>query len=313
MPGRKGTSISQWQLRAASRGRLSDDVRPGGPRLHHAGGRLAARSTRTSCAARGATPNGWAPSSGSRAERHGAIRVGTPARDARRSPASSAPWACTRSASTTCARPSPAPYPSSRPRSGRSTREELARNPFRVFTSHARPRRPPLLRRRTCSARLEAFLAGRELFPPELLALADRAEAERGLPEAEDAERFLALADRGVRAVARAVDRAWYRELESGLRRRRGHRRRRARTHINHLTPRVLDIDELYARMSDRGIAMIDAIQGPPRWDGPGRAAAPDVLPRPRRAARVPRRRRRSSTAAPCACGSARSRPAASR
>jgi len=40
-------------------------------------------------------------------------------------------------------------------------------------------------------------------------------------------------------------------------------------THINHLTPRVLDIDELYRRMGERGITMIDAIQGPPRWDGP--------------------------------------------
>jgi len=40
-------------------------------------------------------------------------------------------------------------------------------------------------------------------------------------------------------------------------------------THINHLTPRVLDIDELYARMSGRGIEMIDAIHGPPRWNGP--------------------------------------------
>ncbi|HWT47773.1 MAG TPA: DUF1338 family protein, partial [Mycobacterium sp.] len=40
-------------------------------------------------------------------------------------------------------------------------------------------------------------------------------------------------------------------------------------THINHLTPRVLDIDELYRRMTGRGITMIDAIQGPPRTDGP--------------------------------------------
>jgi len=42
-----------------------------------------------------------------------------------------------------------------------------------------------------------------------------------------------------------------------------------ASTHINHLTPRVLDIDDLYARMEARGITMIDAIQGPPRWEGP--------------------------------------------
>ena len=40
-------------------------------------------------------------------------------------------------------------------------------------------------------------------------------------------------------------------------------------THVNHLTPRVLDIDLLYRRMQERGVAMIDEIQGPPRWDGP--------------------------------------------
>jgi uncharacterized glyoxalase superfamily metalloenzyme YdcJ len=40
-------------------------------------------------------------------------------------------------------------------------------------------------------------------------------------------------------------------------------------THINHLTPRVLDIDDLYDRMQRRGITMIDEIQGPPRWAGP--------------------------------------------
>src|SRR5699024_8442005 len=42
-----------------------------------------------------------------------------------------------------------------------------------------------------------------------------------------------------------------------------------ATTHINHLTPRVLDIDELYQRMEARGITMIDEIQGPPSWEGP--------------------------------------------
>ena len=40
-------------------------------------------------------------------------------------------------------------------------------------------------------------------------------------------------------------------------------------THVNHLTPRVLDIDLLYARMQQRGVTMIDEVQGPPRWDGP--------------------------------------------
>ena len=70
------------------------------------------------------------------------------------------------------------------------------------------------------------------------------------------------------------------------------------RTHINHLTPRVLDIDELYARMSARGIAMIDEIQGPPRLEGTRRPAAADVVPRARRAADVPRARRHRRPAA---------------
>nr|WP_236684886.1 DUF1338 family protein [Mycobacterium lepromatosis] len=35
--------------------------------------------------------------------------------------------------------------------------------------------------------------------------------------------------------------------------------------HINHLTPRVPDIDGLYNRMTAHGITMIDAIQVPHR------------------------------------------------
>ncbi|MFJ9852484.1 2-oxoadipate dioxygenase/decarboxylase family protein [Streptomyces sp. NPDC101150] len=144
--------------------------------------------------------------------------------------------------------------------------EELDRNPFRVFTS--------LLTtsdRRFFDAglesRLDGFLARRRLFPPELLQLAQKAEESEGLPEPE-AERFLALAVAAFELSPEPVDRAWYAELErisavaadiGGV----------AATHINHLTPRVLDIDALYRRMGERGIAMIDRIQGPPRWDGP--------------------------------------------
>ena len=64
------------------------------------------------------------------------------------------------------------------------------------------------------------------------------------------------------------MDRDWYTELErvSGVAADIGGV---SSTHINHLTPRVLDIDDLYASMQARGIEMIDEIQGPPRWDGP--------------------------------------------
>jgi len=97
--------------------------------------------------------------------------------------------------------------------------------------------------------------------------LSDKAIATGGLG-GDDAERFLKLATTAFTLSAEPVDRAWYAELETvsavaadigGV----------GSTHINHLTPRVLDIDELYLRMSARGITMIDAIHGPPRWAGP--------------------------------------------
>jgi uncharacterized glyoxalase superfamily metalloenzyme YdcJ len=143
---------------------------------------------------------------------------------------------------------------------------ELSRNPFRVFTSLlATPDRrffsPDLARR------VEAFIAGRELFSPRLLELAGRAETQGALADADAAE-FLELATGSFALSAEPVDRAWYEELSAvsavaadigGVR----------STHINHLTPRVLDIDELYIRMGARGIEMIEEIQGPPRWPGP--------------------------------------------
>lgn len=199
------------------------------------------------------------------AERHGAIRVGTPTEmaqvarifgamgmrpvgfyDLRDASSSSVPVI------STAFRP--------------IERSELARNPFRVFTSML-----VTADRRFFTAdleqRLERFLGARTLFGPDLLALADRAEAEGGLPEDQAAE-FLRLATEAFELSGEPVDQAWYRELEAvsavaadigGI----------ASTHINHLTPRVLDIDDLYARMEARGITMIDAIQGPPRWEGP--------------------------------------------
>ncbi|BCY11290.1 2-oxoadipate dioxygenase/decarboxylase family protein [Actinoplanes sp. L3-i22] len=199
------------------------------------------------------------------AERHGAIRVGTPAElgqvarifgalgmhpvgfyDLRDAASSSVPVI------STAFRPIDA--------------GELARNPFRVFTSMLTPADPrfftPELRKR-----LETFLAGRQLFGPELLELADRAEREGGLAE-DDAENFLRRAVQAFELSPEPVDRAWYGELEKisavaadigGVR----------STHVNHLTPRVLDIDELYRRMTGLGISMIDEIQGPPRWHGP--------------------------------------------
>jgi uncharacterized glyoxalase superfamily metalloenzyme YdcJ len=200
------------------------------------------------------------------AERHGAIRVGTPGELAQvaRIFAGLGMYPTgfydLRAASTEAA--VPVVSTAFRP----TDPEELARNPFRVFTSllATSDRRffsPDL------AARLEAFLARRELFGPRLLELADRAEAEGGLPD-DPASEFLTLATASFALSAEPVDRAWYDELSQvsavaadigGV----------GSTHVNHLTPRVLDIDALYARMTGLGIEMIDKIQGPPRWAGP--------------------------------------------
>lgn len=255
---------SQWQLRAAFAARLSDMY----------GHEVPAYTTLVDVSrevnedvlrARGADAERLGSISRVTAERHGAIRVGTPRElgqvarvfgalgmhpvgfyDLREAAASAIPVVST----------------AFRPVDG----EELARNPFRVFTSMLTPADPRFFDA-DLRSRLETFLNGRELFPPELLALADRAEAERELPEAE-AERFLHLAVQAFELSTEPVDKAWYETLEQvsavaadigGVR----------STHINHLTPRVLDIDELYRRMTDRGIEMIDTIQGPPAWEGP--------------------------------------------
>ena len=199
------------------------------------------------------------------AERHGAIRVGTPEELAQVARVFGAlgMFPCgfydLRDAA-----PAPVPVVSTAFRP--LDRAELAANPFRVFTSMLVPedRRffDPDLERR-----LRTFLAGRELFPAELLALADRAIEHREL-SADDADRFHELAAAAFALSTDPVDRAWYQELErvSGVAADIGGV---TSTHINHLTPRVLDIDDLYTSMQARGIAMIDEIQGPPRWDGP--------------------------------------------
>ena len=144
--------------------------------------------------------------------------------------------------------------------------EELARNPFRVFTSMLAHDDRRFFDEET-QQQLEAFIGARTLFPDELLDLADRTAREGELDQ-HDAERLLELATAAFKLSAAPVDHDWYFKLEGisavaadigGV----------PSTHINHLTPRVLDIDDLYARMEARGITMIDEIQGPPNWEGP--------------------------------------------
>ncbi|OJZ64322.1 2-oxoadipate dioxygenase/decarboxylase [Mycolicibacterium diernhoferi] len=143
--------------------------------------------------------------------------------------------------------------------------DELEANPFRVFTSmlatdDARFFHPDL------AARVRSFVGQRNLFDPALIAQARRIATD-GCPP-DQADDFVRSATAAFALSREPIDKAWYDELAAvsavaadiaGVR----------STHINHLTPRVLDIDALYARMTARGVTMIDAIQGPPRTPCP--------------------------------------------
>ena len=198
------------------------------------------------------------------AERHGAIRVGSPAELAAVADLFAAfgmvpvGYYDLRSADS----PIPVVSTAFRPTGA----DELARSPFRVFTSMLATRDPRYFRP-GLRARVQTFLGRRQLFDPALLARA-RIIAAEGACDAEEAEAFVAAAVSAFALSREPINKSWYDELSrvsavaadiAGV----------CSTHINHLTPRVLDIDELYRRMTERGITMIDAIQGPPRTDGP--------------------------------------------
>jgi uncharacterized glyoxalase superfamily metalloenzyme YdcJ len=198
------------------------------------------------------------------AERHGAIRVGTPQELAAVADVFSAFGMVPVGYYDLRDAVSPVPVVSTafRPIDG----DELARNPFRVFTSMLALHDPRFFDA-DLRARVQTFLDRRQLFDPALIARARMITADGGCG-VEEADDFVAQAVAAFALSHEPIEKSWYDELSrvsvvaadiAGV----------SSTHINHLTPRVLDIDELYRRMIARGITMIDTIQGPPRWDGP--------------------------------------------
>jgi uncharacterized glyoxalase superfamily metalloenzyme YdcJ len=139
--------------------------------------------------------------------------------------------------------------------------DALARNPFRVFTSLLRPE---FIADTELRAMAEAILARREIFAPRALELIDLHEQQGGLT-LDQAEDFIHEALETFRWHSEAsVSRDTYHRLHDA------HRLVAdvvcfKGPHINHLTPRTLDIDALQAQMPHRGIAPKDVIEGPPR------------------------------------------------
>lgn len=198
------------------------------------------------------------------AERHGAIRVGSPSELADVADLFSAFGMYPVGYYDLRETASPVPVVSTAFRP--TDANELDRNPFRVFTSMLATADARFFDG-DLRARVERFLAERTLFDPGLVADARRIAAAGGASAAE-ADDFVARAVASFALSREPIDTGWYTELSqvsavaadiAGVR----------TTHINHLTPRVLDIDELYRRMVAKGIVMIGTIQGPPRWAGP--------------------------------------------
>lgn len=136
----------------------------------------------------------------------------------------------------------------------------LKRNPFRVFTSLLRL---DLIADETLRDEAGAVLANRQIFTPGAIQLVQTAEQQGGLDRADSA-RFITEILETFRWHDRAIVAPdMYRRLHAA------HRLIAdvvsfKGPHINHLTPRTLDIDAVQARMPGYGITPKAVIEGPP-------------------------------------------------
>lgn len=140
------------------------------------------------------------------------------------------------------------------------TMESLNTNPFRVFTSLLRL---DLIRNTALRASAEHILSQRNIFTEKALSLIEIHEQHGGLTD-QEATIFVTEALESFRWHKQAlVDKQTYGKLKA------------SHTliadivsfkgpHINHLTPRTLDIDAAQARMHDSGISAKAIIEGPP-------------------------------------------------
>lgn len=138
-------------------------------------------------------------------------------------------------------------------------KEELALNPFRIFTS--------LLRTDLLTDKVKELaithLSKRNIFSDRAIELIAHFEKKGGLTE-EETEEFITESLKTFRWHSEAsIDKESYETLlkfnglVADIVSFKG-------PHINHLTPRTLDIEKLHKKMQDMGIDTIAEIQGPP-------------------------------------------------
>jgi uncharacterized glyoxalase superfamily metalloenzyme YdcJ len=136
----------------------------------------------------------------------------------------------------------------------------LKRNPFRVFTSLLRL---DLIADAGLREEAAKVLAGRKIFADRAITLVEKAERNGGL-DGDDAQAFVTEVLETFRWHDKAiVSPDMYKRLHDA------HRLVAdvvsfKGPHINHLTPRTLDIDAVQSRMPEYGIAPKAIVEGPP-------------------------------------------------
>lgn len=149
-----------------------------------------------------------------------------------------------------------------RPRSTSS----LKRNPFRVFTSLLRPE---LIQDDEARTLALSILSKRNIFTAELMNLLDVADAQRGRLTVDQGTRFVMQAMQTFRwhdTAASSLDDYQFLKKEHSILADIACFRS---AHINHLTPRTLDIAAAQDKMKTQGLKVKDRIEGPPERSCP--------------------------------------------
>lgn len=144
-------------------------------------------------------------------------------------------------------------------------REALAENPFRVFTSLLRTE---LIKNKAIRIQAEEILSTRKIYTDRALELVHIAEKKGGLDEAQSNEFVLQVLETFRWHKHARVDLATYQNLHDE------HRLIAdvvsfANPHINHLTPRTLDIDAAQHGMEKSNISAKAVVEGPPKRQCP--------------------------------------------
>ncbi|KAF2008877.1 DUF1338-domain-containing protein [Aaosphaeria arxii CBS 175.79] len=136
----------------------------------------------------------------------------------------------------------------------------LAKNPFRIFTTLLRPE---LIRSKEAQDLAECMLAKRTIFSPELMRMLNTAESQDGL-DPEQAGIFIQETLKTFSWAPTAAATAEEYQLLKAQHPILADIACFKTAHINHLTPRTLDITTSQENMRKEGMAVKDRIEGPP-------------------------------------------------